>query len=113
MDDTNDTPAELPVILSNSMVGKSHQLSEQAAALLSSMKIETQSSEISETILILLLQLQNITARTTSSDKLWLSTDDTARQCLNLGIDGEKIIEVLNRFNTFSNNIRKNNPFSF
>ncbi len=93
--------------------GKSRQLSEQAAALLSSMKIESLSLENSETILILMMLLQSITTNTTNGDVVVLSIYRTKDVCEQLGIDESVVREVLNRFLNLSKILRSKNPLAF
>lgn len=113
MDNTPDTPVVSIIKSSDNRDGNYRQLSEQAAVLLSSMQTETQSLETSETMLILMVLLESITANTSSGDVIWLSQYAAANKCKTLGIDEDTIRKVMERFSVFSSTIRKSNPFSF
>lgn len=113
MDDTPDTPAGSTTTLSLSPVGNSHQLSAQAAALLSSMKIEPLSSQNSETVLILLAILQGIIENTTNGDVIELSIYRAKDLCAKFGIDEEMFESVVERFLVISKKLRSRNPLAF
>lgn len=93
--------------------GKSHQLSEQVAVLLSSIETETSFCEKSQAMMILLLLLESITAMTTSGDVLWLSQHRTLKRCEQLGLDDDVVEKVLEKYYQLSKELRKSNPLSF
>lgn len=92
--------------------GNSRQLSEQAAALLSEIGIETSSSPNSEAVLILLLLLEGITCNTISGDVIALSVYHAQDRAETLGIDEAVFKETVAKFAKFSE-IRKRNPLAF
>jgi hypothetical protein len=110
-----DSPGTLAVLQKTSLVnrdGKAHQLSEQAAALLSEMGIESESSLNSEAILILMLLLEGITSNTISGDVIALSVYHAQDRCEELGISEEVFKTTVTKFTKFSE-IRKRNPLAF
>lgn len=113
MENTQDTPAASTNRSLVSQDGKFPQLSEQAAALLSSMRIENESLKNSETILILLLLLEGITANTTSGDVLALGIYHAKDRCEQLRINEETFKKVINHFKKFSEIRKQTCPFAY
>lgn len=95
-----------------SRAGNSRQLSEQAAALLSEMKIDERSSPNSEVLLILMMLLEGITRNTISGDVLALSVYYAEDRCKEIGIDEDVFKETIRRFARFSE-VRKQNPLAY
>lgn len=93
--------------------GKYRQLSEQVALLLSLTETEMPYCEKSQAMMILMLLLESITGMTTNGDKIWLAKHRTLKICERLGLDQDIVDDVLERFETFSDELRKSNPLSF
>ena len=113
MTDTPDTPVENTMKSLVPLDGKSHQLSERAAACLSSILTGTESSENCEQVLVLLSILLGITENTTSGDVLALGVYRAQDLCDEFGIDEEVFKETVGRFARFAKESRSWNPLAF
>ena len=112
MDDTPDTLAEPTTGSLALRVPTLPRPSGPGAALPSSTKTGTPSSETSETILILMVLLQSITAEVLSGDVMELVMFKARSTCEKMGIDKAKLDEVLEKFGEFSAGLRARNPLS-
>ncbi len=113
MENTPDTLVETTSISLANQDGKCHQLSERGAALLSSMKIESESLENSQVVLILLAILEGITTNTISGDVIQLSLYHAMDTVEQLGIDEALFKDVFTRYLEVSKILRSKNPLSF
>lgn len=113
MASTDDTHAADTNTSLVSQTGKLSQRSVRDAALLSETLTDLQSSENSETLMILLAILQGITVNTTSGDVLALGVYHAQDICNAAGISEEKFREVVAKFARFSKQARSWNPLSF
>lgn len=93
--------------------GSSHQLSDQGAALLSSMRIEGLSYENSQVMLTLLSLLLGITENTTSGDVIALSMYRAKDLSEQLGVSEEIARDTLQKFDAISRRLRSWNPLAF
>lgn len=110
---TQDTLVESTTTSLVPLDGKSRQLSEQVAACLSSMKIEKQSSESYEQVVVLLTILLGITENTTSGDVLALGIYKAQDLCDEMGVDPTVFKETVGRFARFAEQSRKWNPLAY
>lgn len=111
-----DTPDTLAANTKKSLIpldGKSHRLSVQGAACLSSMLTGKQSSENCEQVLVLLTLLLGITTETTSGDVLALGMYRARDMCRRFGVDETVFEETVERFAQFAGEARRWNPLAF
>lgn len=113
MENTSVIPVESTETSLVNQDGKSRQLSEQGAVLLSLIETGTSSSEKLQGMMILMLLLESITGMTTNGDVIWLAQHRAKAMSKRLGLDDDVIEDVLEKFYVFSKAIRKNNPLSF
>ena len=113
MDNIQDSPVGSMINSSDNPAGKSRQPSEQVVALLSSIQIEMPSFETLETVTILMLILEGITAQTVSGDALWLALNQAKIKSKQFGIEPNVVDEVIKKFILFSKKIRCSTPMGF
>jgi len=112
MGNTKGTPVESTKKSLVTQPQNSPQLSGRDAVALSLTQTGKSLSEISDSLPILILLLENITRHTISGDVVALSCYATQDQCRALGISEDSFAEVMKIYLKFSE-CRKRNPLAF